>query len=150
MAALSGDVNRPKIRVSAERDEPSLLGGVAYNVYKGALVFATAANLPHFRNVNGTPAATDVFAGVAAEAKSVAASDASGAQKISVHIDGIHAFPKAAITTADIGKNVYATTDNDLQTLSTNALWVGIIKNVDATYVYVDITLAAGSVNVAK
>ena len=128
-------------------------GSAAWTAYKGGVAVMDVSDVDGYAqkkisSVNA--AADDVFLGVFAETVAVTASDAAdGAQKARVWRDGIHAFAKNGLAATDIGAPAYASDDQTITTTSSNNLWIGYIVDVDATYVWVDITRAAGMANSA-
>lgn len=152
MAALTSDANRPNQGVTPALDLPVLLmGGTAFKIYKGAVVYSPVAGAGYARNFAGGGAAADAFLGVAAEYKDVLATDVAGAQACRVFRNGLHAFPIGTLVRGDLGKQVYVTTDQDLSLLAAAGanLWIGHLADIDAQYAWVDISRAAGMLNSA-
>jgi len=123
-------------------------GSTAYTVYKGAIVMMDVSDVDGYAQPlqSGiTVASGDVFLGVALEEVSVASSDTSQADKdVLLARDGVWGFAKGSLAVTDIGDVAYASDDCTITTTDTNNLWVGQIVDVDDTYVWVDISLAAG------
>lgn len=85
-------------------------------------------------------AAGDIFAGIAQEHQLVDSTvTADGAKQIVVARAGVWAFPVGGCAQTDIGAPAYASSDGVITPTSTNALWVGYIEGVDASFVYVNI-----------
>lgn len=129
-------------------------GNTAFTVYKGALVACDVSDTDgYYANADSavTWVAGDIFGGVALERVDVTSSHtANGSLYITVATDGVWGFPVASIAQTDIGAPCYVVDDGQVpQTSSTDALWIGTIVGVDATYVYVDISRAAGMPNSA-
>lgn len=151
MAAITKDTQRnPRVSHSGGIATARLpMAGYTNNggnnqIYHGSIVMVDVSASPGYcRALAGTPASGDSFGGIAQERQLIDSTlTADGAKKILVARDGIWPFPKAALTQADQGKPCYATTDGDVQSSSTNALWIGTIEEVDATYVWVNIQTA--------
>ena len=130
-------------------------GNTGHTVYKGAIVVSDVSDTDgYFRGVpaTGTTAmvAGDIFGGIAAEKQVVDSSTlADGAVELSVYRNGLWGFPKGSIAQTDIGAPVYATDDNTISLTSTNALWIGYLEGVDATYAWVNIEPAFLRANAA-
>lgn len=130
-------------------------GTTAHTVYKGSIVVCDVSDTdgyyracPLSSSVNS--AAGDIFGGVAAERQDVTSADtADGSKLVSVYINGVWAFPVGSLAITDVGAPAYASDDNTITTTSTNNYWCGYIVDVDASYVYVDISRAAGMLNSA-
>lgn len=116
-------------------------GSTAYIVYKGAIIACDVGDTDgYFGPVDFTPAAGDIFGGIAEERQDITSVDAAdGAKNLTVIRNGVVGFPKGSLAITDVGADIYATTDNDIQTSSTNALLIGRLVAVDATYAWVDI-----------
>lgn len=117
-------------------------GSTAFTVYKGALMMCDVSDTDgYFSPVHGTPASGDLFGGIAMERQDVTSSDtADGSVELTVATDGVWAFAKGSLAITDIGAVIYATTDNDIQTSSTNAQAIGVLVDVDGTYAWIDIS----------
>ncbi|RMD64632.1 hypothetical protein D6833_04170 [Candidatus Parcubacteria bacterium] len=164
MAVLTANKNRP-VRLPAGGITTRLLplagytnfgaGNTAHTVYKGSLVMCDVSDTDgYFRAVpdtSVTPAAAgDIFGGIALEKQEVTSGDtADGSKKVTVAVDGVWGFPVGSIAITDIGAPAYASDDDTITTTATNNLWVGTIVDRDATYVWVDISHAAGRTNTA-
>jgi len=95
-------------------------------------------------------AAGDIFGGVALEKQVVSSADAAdGSKEITVAVDGIWGFAVGSLAITDIGAPAYASDDDTITTTSTNNFWCGYIVDVDSTYVWVDVSRAAGMANSA-
>jgi len=164
MAVLTANKTRPvkpppgglKFRVLPLAGYTNFSGGSAENiVYKGSIVVCDITDTPgyyHAPVLIGTIPATaaDVIGGIAMEKKSVlAANTADGAKDVTVAVDGVWRFANAdTLTIADEGKPAYAQDDDHVNVTSTDAWWIGIVINVDADYIWVDIKPACGALNV--
>ena len=73
---------------------------------------------------------------------------ADGLVKVTVAVDGVWGFPKGGLAITDIGAPAYASDDATITTTSTTAVWIGVIIDVDGTYVWVDIAQACGQLNI--
>ena len=92
----------------------------------------------------------DIFGGISVEQKKVTSSHTSdGSVKCSVARNGVWGFAKGSLAQTDIGAPAYASDDTTVTTTATNNMWIGHIVEVDATYVWVDITPAVGRPNLA-
>ncbi|MGH9158207.1 MAG: hypothetical protein ACRD1K_20755 [Acidimicrobiales bacterium] len=90
-----------------------------------------------------TVAAGDIFGGVSLERVSVLTGEAAGARVVTVAKDGVVGFAVGSLAITDIGAAAYSVDDDGgITVTSTNNQWVGYIVDVDATYVWVDITKA--------
>ena len=156
MSALTKSVSRPVrppvggIKTRALPMIGATNYGAAYTIYKGSIVVCDVTSADGYFEAPTTndAQAADVIGGVAVEQQSIAAAQTSdGLKKVTVAVDGVWAFPKASLSITDIGAPVYATTDNDLTSTSTTAWWIGVIVDVDGTYVWVDIAQACGQLN---
>ncbi|MEA1998250.1 MAG: hypothetical protein U9N61_02840 [Euryarchaeota archaeon] len=101
---------------------------------------------------SGTTAATssDIFGGVALEKQAVSSSNTSdGSKEVTVAVNGVWGFPVASLAITDMGAPAYASDDATITTTSTSNLWVGTIVERDSTYIWVDISQAAGQLNSA-
>jgi hypothetical protein len=124
-------------------------GSTGFTVYKGAIVVCDVSDTDgYFRDALATAttnaAAGDIFGGIALEKQTVTSADtADGSKKITVARNGIWGFPSIGAIT-DVGAAAYATEDGTISTASATNFWVGRIVAWDATYVWVDISEAAG------
>lgn len=154
MTALSADKIRP-VRLEGELIKRkyglvgyTALGGgnTAQTLYKGGLVAMDVSDVDGYvQTVPGTAVAADIFAGIAAhQAKTDSSLTADGAVDISVFVNGVWGFAVGSLTVADIGANAFASDDDTITTTATGNLHVGVIVDVDATYVWVDISQQAG------
>ncbi len=123
-------------------------GNLTHTVYKGSLVVCDVSDTDgYFRAVPLTSsvnmAAGDISGGVALEKVDVGAADlADGSKKVTVARNGVWPFAVGSVAITDIGAPAYASDDDTITTVATNNLWVGIIEDVDATYVWVNIAPA--------
>lgn len=154
MTALTSAVQRPvkvppgglltaEVRLAGYTNYAS--GNTAFTVYKGSPVTCDVSDTDgYFRDTptgaSVNSATGDVFGGIAAETIAVTSADtADGSKKLIVYRNGVWGFPKGSIAITDIGAAAYASDTNTLTTTSTNNYLVGVITDVDATYVWVDI-----------
>lgn len=122
-------------------------GNETYTAYKGAVMMIDVSDIDGYAQPlqsGMTVAAGDVFLGIALEEISVLAADTSqGDKKIRVATEGVWGFAKGSLSVTDIGDLAYASDDDTITVTTSNNLWVGQIVDVDDTYVWVDIKLAA-------
>lgn len=160
MTSITSDIQRPVRDLRPGAISGRLLAGAtamsgAHKVYHGSLLVSDVSvaagyfrACPDTSSVNLTT--SDIFGGIAMEAQSVAADDlANGLKQCSAAVNGIWGFAKGGLTVADIGKAIYATDDGTLSVTSTNALWIGYLEELDATYAWINIEGAAGRLNSA-
>lgn len=123
-------------------------GNAAYTIYKGAIVMCDVSDTDGYvRDMDSgvTVATGDIFAGVALERQEVAAADAAdGSVEITVAVNGVWGFPKGSLAITDLGATAFADDDNVITSTATANLAIGKIVDVDATYVWVDISDYAG------
>lgn len=164
MAILAANVQRP-VKLAHGELQKALVplagytnfgaGNTAHTVFKGSIVVCDVSDTDgYFRAVPATGttamAAGDIFGGISAEKQVVDSSQlADGAVELSVYRNGLWGFPKGSIAQTDVGAPAYATDDNTVSTTSTDALWIGIIEDVDETYVWVNIAPAFMRANAA-
>jgi hypothetical protein len=126
-------------------------GSSAYTCYKGAVMMIDESDVDGYAQPNQsgyTVDPADIFLGICVEQVSVTASDtAQGDKKVKVATRGDWAFPVGSLTVTDIGALVYASDDGTLSTTVADNVWIGHIVNVDATYAWVRIDLAAGMIS---
>lgn len=126
-------------------------GSTAHTVYKGGVIFCDASDTDGYfsRLASGTTVTTsDIFGGIAAEKQVVGSADAAdGSKKVTVYVDGVWAFSKGSIAITDMGAIAYATDDDTVTTTNTGALAIGVIVDVDSSFVWVDIQDYAGKVS---
>ncbi len=154
MAVLTGNKQRPVKLAHGELTTMEIPlagytnfggGSTAHSVYKGSLVVCDVSDTDgYFRAVPLSSSVAmvsgDIFGGIAAERQDVAAGDAAdGSVTLTVYRNGQWGFAKGSVAQTDIGAAAYATDDDTITTTSTDALWVGMIEEVDATYVWVNI-----------
>lgn len=154
MAVLTGNKQRPVRLAYGELTTMEIplagytnfgSGNAGHTVFKGALMVCDVSDTDgYFRAVplssSVNIATTDIFGGIAAERGDVTASDtADGSVTITVYRNGQWGFAKGSLAQTDIGAPAYASDDDTITTTDTNNLWVGIIEEVDATYVWVNI-----------
>jgi len=163
MAVMTADVQRPNRGVTPAKVVALPLAGYTnfasgsteHKVYTGGVVVCDVSDTDgYFRacplSSSTNLASGDIFGGIAVEFVHVTSTNTGdGDKKVSVARDGVWAFPVGAVAQTDVGAAAYASDDQTITTTSTNNLWVGYIEGVDATYVYVDITRAAGMANSA-
>lgn len=154
MAVLTGNKQRPVRLAHGELTTMEIPlagytnfggGNAGHTVWKGALVVCDVSDTDgYFRAVplssSTAMVSGDIFGGIAAERQDVGASDlADGSVTLTVYRNGQWGFAKGSIAQTDIGAPAYATDDDTISTTSTDALWVGVIEEVDATYAWVNI-----------
>lgn len=111
-------------------------------VYVGSIVFSDVnVQDGYFRALStGVSAATaDIFGGISIDKASITTGQTAGDVYVSVARNGVWGFAKGSVAQTDIGASAYASDDDTIVTASTNNLWVGIIEEVDDTYVWVNI-----------
>ena len=123
-------------------------GSTAFTVYKGAVVMSDVSDTDGYaRDMDSGVTATtsDIFLGIAAEKVSVTSADTSdGDKKLTVYVDGLWGFAKGSIAITDLGADAFASDDDTVTTTATGNLEIGVIVDVDDTYVWVDISNHAG------
>lgn len=130
-------------------------GNTEHTVYHGSIVVCDVSDTDgYFRacplSSSTALASGDIFGGIAIEKQEVTSSNtADGSVKCSVARNGVWGFAVGSLAVTDIGAPAYASDDDTITTTSTNNIWVGYIVGVDSTYVYVDISRAAGMANSA-
>lgn len=128
-------------------------GNTEHTIYKGSIVKMDVSDVDGYaqKKLSSVASASgDVFLGVAEEKVVVSSSETSdGAKKIKVATSGLFGFAVGSLTVTDIGAPAYASDDDTITTTSTDALWVGTIRNVDDDFVWVDIGHATGRTNTA-
>lgn len=128
-------------------------GSTAYTVYKGAIMMMDVSDVDGYgqpMQSTITAASGDIFLGIAEEKVSITSSDTSDDTKdVLIATSGLWGFPVGSLAVTDIGAPIYASDDTTITTTSTNALWIGTLVNVDATYAWVNIGHAAGRTNTA-
>jgi hypothetical protein len=160
MTALSADIDRPVrspvgglatavVKLAGYTNRGS--GNTAFTTYKGAVVACDVDDTDgYFGPFDFTAAAGDVFGGIAAEKQAVTSVDAAdGSKLLTVYRNGVWGFAKGQLSITDVGAPAYASDDNTITTTSTNNQWVGVIEDVDSTYVWVDIAPAFMRTNTA-
>lgn len=119
-------------------------GSTAFTCYKGAVMMCDVSDTdgyfaPKQSGINA--ASGDIFGGVAAEHQAVGSGNtADGSKLITVYKNGVWGFAKGGIAITDIGAVAYASDDDTITTTSSNAIAIGVIQDVDDTYVWVDIS----------
>lgn len=162
MTALTANIQRPvRIPVGGLATAELRLAGytnygagnLAYTVYEGSPVVCDVSDTDgYFRD---TPAGAsvnaatgDVCGGIAAERVDVTSADtADGSKKLTVFRNGVWGFPVGGVAITDIGAPAYFSDSNTITTTSTNNFLAGLIEDVDATYVWVNIAPAFMRVN---
>lgn len=151
MSALTTNVQRPcrvppgglrieKVKLAGYTNRGA--GNVSFTVYKGAVLMCDVSDTDGYFGPKDTAAASgDIFGGIAIEQQRVTSSDtADGSVECSVAANGVWGFPKGSLSITDLGAVVYASTDNDVTTTSTDNLPIGILVDVDSTYAWVEIS----------
>ena len=152
MVALASDINRQYKLGGLEgiktihRPLEGFTAAGAYTAYKGAIMSSTTANTLGFFNPHATPAAaTDTFGGINMGRQHVGADAAAdGSLECACAQNGVFGFPEGSITQADVGKLIYAVTDNDVSLTALNNLWIGTVAEVRDGQVWIDIKKATG------
>ena len=157
MTALTAAIQRPvKIPVGGLATAEVPLAGytnyasgtTAYTVYAGAPVVDDVSDTDgYFRDCptgsSVNSATGDVFGGIAAETVAVTSADtADGSKRLTVFRNGVWGFPKGNCAQTDIGAPAYASDTNTVTTTSSNNYWIGMIEEMDDTYVWVNIAAA--------
>lgn len=130
-------------------------GSTAHTVYKGSVVVCDVSDTDgYFRAApsSGSTASAsgDVFGGIAAEKVAVGSTDtADGSKVLTVYRNGVWGFAVGSLAITDIGAPAYASDDDTVTTTDTNNWWIGVIEDVDATYVWVNIAPAFMRTNTA-
>lgn len=130
-------------------------GNTEHTVYKGSIVVCDVSDTDgYFRacplSSSVALAGGDIFGGLALEKQDVTSDNTDdGDVKVTVAVDGVWGFPVGSLAITDIGAPAYASDDATVTTTSTDNLWIGDIVDVDANYVWVDISRAAGRLNSA-
>jgi hypothetical protein len=138
----AGGLNMEKLKLAGYTNYAG--GSTAFEVYKGACMMCDVSDTdgyfaPKQSGINA--ASGDIFGGIAAERQSVTSADtADGSVELTVFTNGIWGFPKGNCAITDIGAPAYASDDGTITPTSTNAIAIGTIVDVDATYVWVDIS----------
>ncbi len=149
MAVLTNNIARPvQLPVGGVGfREAALAGGAAEEVYIGSVLWSDGPD-GFFAAYDTTAAvAADVFGGVSLDRISVAAADADGDKVASAATTGIWGFAIGAVVAADIGAPAFAEDDDIVGVTAANNLWVGRVVDIDAVFVWVDISMAAFSAN---
>lgn len=117
-------------------------GSTAFTVYKGAVVIIDVSDADGYAAPMAVNAASgDMFAGIAAERQDVTSADTgNGSVALTVYTNGIWGFPVASLAITDVGAVIYASDTDALTSSSSNAIPVGRLIDVDATYAWVDIS----------
>ena len=153
MVALASDINRQYklggmegIRTIHRPLEGFTAATATYTAFKGAIMSSLASNsIGYFNPHAGNAAATDVFGGINMGRQLVGADAlANGALQCNCAQNGVFGFPEGSITQADVGKLIYATSDNDVTLTALNNLWIGTVEEVRDGQVWIDISEAAG------
>lgn len=125
-------------------------GSTAHTIYKGSLVCIDVTDTDGYcracPDITSTAiTSSDIFLGVAQHKQEVTSSDTGdGSKEVTVYTNGVWGFAVGSLDVTDIGAPAYASDDDTITTTSSNALWVGTIVDADSTYVWVDISHAAG------
>jgi hypothetical protein len=123
-------------------------GSTAFTVFKGAVVMSDVSDTDGYaRDMDSgiTVTTSDIFLGIAAERVDVTSSDtADGSKDITVYTNGTWGFPLNSLAITDLGAVAYADDDNLATTTATGNLAIGTIVDVDASYLWVDISGFAG------
>jgi hypothetical protein len=126
-------------------------GNTAHTIFKGSVVVCDVSDTDGYVRAAAAAvnaAATDIFAGIAAERQQVTSSDlADGSKLVTCYVNGIWGFPVNGLAITDLGATVFATDDDLPQAASANKIAIGKLVDVDATYAWVDISDYAGKVS---
>ena len=152
--AITADKNRPvRLEGNLIKRKYGLVGytnlgsgSEAQTLYKGAIIAMDVSDVDGYvQTVPGTAAVGDIFAGIAAhQQKTDSSLTADGAVEMSVYVNGVWGFAVGSLAVTDIGANAFASDNDTITTTATGNLHVGVIVDVDATYVWVDISQQAG------
>lgn len=150
MTALAHNVDRPvklppgglrtvKVKLAGYTNYGN--GSTAFTCYKGSILMQDVTDTDGYAAPKAANAASgDYFMGIAADKGIVDASTtADGAVEVSAYANGVWGFPKGNLSQTDVGSVAYASTDNDVSATSSNALPIGVIESIDATYIWVNI-----------
>ena len=138
--ALSADRTVPHKEPASLQSAPV---AASTTIYKGSL--CTYDTDGYVVVAPATPAATDIFAGIASEGVDNS-SGSDGDLNVELFISGRHLLPCTAVAQTDIGTLCYAADDEDVtpagQTPTTNEAKVGTVLYADVTNTkaWVDIT----------
>lgn len=126
-------------------------GSTAYTIYKYAFVMVDVDDTDGYvRDMDSgvTVTSSDIFAGIAAEQVSITSTNtADGSKKILCYVNGVWGAAKQGLAVTDIGAILYADDDNVVSATNSNNLAIGVIVDVDSTYVWFDIAPFAGRVS---
>lgn len=126
-------------------------GTTEFTLFKHSITMCDVSDTDgYFRDIDSgvTITNTDIFGGISMEKQKVTELDtADGSVKASIFVDGIWGFAKGSIAITDIGAVAYATDDTTITTGTSGGLAIGLIVDVDDTYVWVDIADYAGKVS---
>ena len=126
-------------------------GTVEHTVYKHGLVMCDQSDTDGYFSelLSGTTVTNvDVFGGIAIEKQKVTTLDlADGSVRASIATNGVWGFPVGSLAVTDLGAPAYATSDTVITTGTSAGLAIGIIKEVDSSYAWVDIEDFAGRVS---
>ena len=145
MAVLTNNIHRPvRLPVGGVAFEELQLAGIDEEIYIGSILLSdVGSNDGYFRALpDATAAAGDIFGGISLERISVVSADADGDKVVSAARDGVWGFAVGSLARGDVGSPAYASDDDTITTTASNNQWVGTIVDVDATFVYVDISKA--------
>lgn len=126
-------------------------GTEAHTVYKHGIVMCDQSDTDGYFSelLTGTTVTNaDVFGGIAIEKQNVASGDlADGSVRASCAVNGVWGLPIGSLAVTDLGGVAYATSDTVVTTGTSAGLAIGIIKEVDSSYAWVDIEDYAGKVS---
>lgn len=126
-------------------------GTVEHTVYKHGIVMCDVSDTDgYFSELLTATTVTnvDVFGGVAIEKQKVTTLDLTdGSVRASCAVNGVWGFPVGSLAVTDLGAVAYATSDTVITTGTSAGLAIGIIKEVDSSYAWVDIEDYAGKVS---
>ena len=150
MTALSANIDRPvrippggirtaKVKLAGYTNRAG--GNVAFTCYKGAVIACDITDTDgYFGPMDFNAATGDIFGGIAMSKQAVTSVDtADGSVEITVAINVTWGFPVGGCAITDLGAIAYASDDGTITPASSNALNIGTIVDVDATYVWVEL-----------
>jgi hypothetical protein len=150
MTALSANKQRPvRLPPGGLRMERVKLAGytnysggsTGYTTYKGSVMMCDVNDTDgYFAPKAANAASGDLFGGIAMEQQVVGSGDAAdGSVECVVAANGVWGFPIGGLAITDLGAVIYASDDATVTSSSSNAIAIGILEDVDATYAWVNI-----------
>lgn len=130
-----------RLRNEAQTERWVLDNSAAQSIYKGQpMIIDQSEDTLYVRGfLDATVvAATDIFVGIAAEAKTVATTDTETDNKIEVYKhDTQLGFKSAVYTDADVGDTVYMSDSATLSATAADNPQIGVLERVEDGYAYV-------------